>query len=88
MPQYWRNWPSALIPKRWQSLPGKHRLFWLAIGYLLDEVDGGAVTGPLAALVADSVRDYPPLEPSLPAIGAVRDAKWSILVNVHLEPDL
>ncbi len=58
------------------------------LGHLLDAVDGGAVTGPLAALVADSVRDYAPLEPSLPASDAVRDAKWRILVNVDLEPDL
>jgi len=58
------------------------------LGYLLEQVGAGDKAEPLAEYVAGVVNETTALVPSAPAEGALHHARWRLLVNVAVEPDL
>jgi len=58
------------------------------LGYLLEQVGAGDKTEPLAQHVAGVVNETTLLVPSAPAGGAPYDARWRLMANVQVEPDL
>ncbi|MBN1334909.1 MAG: type IV toxin-antitoxin system AbiEi family antitoxin [Deltaproteobacteria bacterium] len=69
------------IPR--SPLPWTQRL-----GFLLESVGAPRLAAPLAAHVERHAREYAPLRPGRPAEGASRDARWRLLLNEAVEPDL
>ncbi len=65
------------------ELPHAQRL-----GYLLDLVGAGQLADPLARWLAEQGPDWTRLDPGRRARRARRDARWRILVNARVEPDL
>lgn len=64
-------------------LPWSQRL-----GHLLEQVGAGDKTGPLAEHVAGAVNETTLLMPSASAEGTPHDARWRLVANVQVEPDL
>jgi predicted transcriptional regulator of viral defense system len=58
------------------------------LGFLLDLVGFGELTGPLAEHIAGTAREYVPLRIRWPASGARLVPRWKILLNEDVEPDL
>ncbi len=58
------------------------------LGHLLEQVGAGDKTEPLADYVAGVVNETTALVPSAPAEGAPHDARWRVMANVQVEPDL
>ncbi|HOF87437.1 MAG TPA: type IV toxin-antitoxin system AbiEi family antitoxin [Armatimonadota bacterium] len=57
------------------------------LGWLLDQVGWGDRTGPLADALRRHGAVWYPIRPDLPRAGE-RDAKWHVLVNAAVEPDV
>ena len=68
---------------RLSPLPWSQRL-----GYLLELLQADKVTGPLARHVAKTAREYVPLNPKRTTAVAERSARWRLLVNEKVEPDI
>ncbi len=58
------------------------------LGYLLDHVGAGEKTEPLARYVAEVVNETTALLPSMPAGDSPQDARWRLLVNYRVEPEV
>lgn len=58
------------------------------LGYLLEQVGAGDKAERLAEYVAGVVNETTALMPSAPPGKANHDARWRLLVNVPVEPDL
>lgn len=58
------------------------------LGHLLEQVGAGDATEPLAQYVAGVVNERTALVPSAPVVGAPYDARWRLLANVQVKPDL
>jgi predicted transcriptional regulator of viral defense system len=58
------------------------------LGYLLEQVEAGEKTDPLAEHVSGVVNETTKLVPSAPADGAAYEARWRLIANVPVEPDL
>lgn len=58
------------------------------LGYLLRLVGADAAADGLADYVGAQARDYVALRPDLRTSGAVRDARWRLLVNDKVEADV
>jgi len=69
---------AALSPAPWAQ----------RLGYLFSLVGADEHADALSEHVARSSYDTVLLDPSGPKSGALRDARWKLLVNVEVEPDL
>ena len=58
------------------------------LGHLLEQVGASDKAEPLAEYVAGVVNETTALAPSVPADEAPHDARWRLLVNVSVEPEL
>ena len=58
------------------------------LGYLLEQVGAVDKTGTLARYVADVVNEKTPLAPGALGDSATHDARWRLVVNAEVEPDL
>jgi len=58
------------------------------LGYLLELVEAGDKAEPLAQYVASVVNETTSLVPSAAADGAAHNARWRLLLNTTVEPDL
>ncbi|HEY8368233.1 MAG TPA: type IV toxin-antitoxin system AbiEi family antitoxin [Thermodesulfobacteriota bacterium] len=58
------------------------------LGYLLERVGGGSVTGPLAEWLAAQRPRPTRLRPDRPLGAARKDERWALYVNETVEPDL
>jgi predicted transcriptional regulator of viral defense system len=58
------------------------------LGYLLEFTGGERATEPLARYVKRKAREYIPLRPSISTIESVRNRRWKLIVNEHIETDL
>lgn len=58
------------------------------LGYLLDLVDGRDLSDALAHCVAKRARVVAPLRRAARSAGAARDARWMLVINADVEPDL
>lgn len=58
------------------------------LGFLLEKVGSGHDTDPLAQVVERLKPRYTPLQPGVAKDNRRRDARWRLLVNVEVEPDL
>jgi predicted transcriptional regulator of viral defense system len=74
-----------LLPQAAKSapLPWSQRL-----GYLLELVDAGEAASVLANYVSDQVKEYTQLVPGSEDGDGERNARWKIIVNASVEPDL
>lgn len=68
---------AALCPIGWSQ----------RLGYLLELVDASGLAGALEPFVSSNANSYIPLRRSEDVVGAPRDAKWKVIVNVEVEPD-
>lgn len=57
------------------------------LGHMLDAVGAPDKTPPLASYVEEVVNETTPLLPRASVVGARRDARWRLVVNVRVEPD-
>ncbi|MBI5510428.1 MAG: type IV toxin-antitoxin system AbiEi family antitoxin [Deltaproteobacteria bacterium] len=57
------------------------------LGYLLDRIGGGGVSGELARWIGKSRARVVPLRPTRVIRGLPKDEKWRVLVNAEVEPD-
>ena len=69
---------AALSPNSWTQ----------RLGYLFSLVGADEHAGVLSKIVGRSPHETTPLEPGGSRTGAIRDARWKLLVNVDVEPDL
>jgi len=69
---------AALSPLPWTQ----------RLGYLLERVDVGFLAAPLAEHVAAHAKEYVPLRPRASIANATRDARWRLVVNEAVEPEL
>jgi len=58
------------------------------LGYLLERVGAEQKAGLLARYVAKAIHEDAPLLPGRSPAGARRDARWKLLVNVDVEPEI
>ena len=57
------------------------------LGYLLEGADAAKLAEALAPWVRERANSYIPLRRCEDVVGARRDAKWKVIVNVEVEPD-
>lgn len=57
------------------------------LGFLLDLVEAGEITGALLAYVQEHATRVVPLDASLPRTGSERSAKWRLAINTDVEVD-
>src|SRR5690606_2408354 len=75
---------GALLPEAAATAP----LPWAQrLGYLLDLVEAGFVTGPLKDYVQERARLYTPLVPGQVSTKAERNPDWRVIVNAAVVPD-
>lgn len=80
---------ESLDPRGLASLAPLSPIPWAQrLGHLLEQVGAGDKTEPLADYVAGVVNETTALVPSAPAEGAPHDARWRVMANVQVEPDL
>lgn len=58
------------------------------LGWLLDKLGHASVTGKLNDWLKQQRPIPTPLDPALPRKGFSRDARWNVIVNTDVEPDL
>ncbi len=58
------------------------------LGYLFERLGEGALAEVLAPFVEEEAHSFIPLRRARPVGGATRDAKWKVIVNAEVEPDL
>jgi enoyl-CoA hydratase/carnithine racemase len=58
------------------------------LGFLLELVEAPDRAEQLAQRVARAAKEYVPLASRRTVVGARRDARWKLLVNEQVEPDL
>lgn len=58
------------------------------LGFLFSQVGANEHADVLSKFVTRSPYEYVPLDPSSSKSGALRDARWKLLINVEVEPDL
>lgn len=58
------------------------------LGYLLERVEAWELARGLAPFVASYARSYTPLRRAASPHGAERVARWKLLINTEVEPDL
>jgi len=76
--------PRALVKAaRLSPVPWSQRL-----GHLLEQVQADKVAEPLADYVGKTAKDYVPLNPKHKTGRSERSARWRLLVNEKVEPDL
>ena len=87
--------PSDELQQRINSLLEKNRAARLSpvpwsqrLGHLLELVRADKVAEPLAGYVGKTARDYVPLDPKRKTARSKRSARWRLLVNERVEPDL
>jgi predicted transcriptional regulator of viral defense system len=74
-----------LLPQAAKSAP----LPWAQrLGYLLELVEAGDAASMLASYVSDHVKEYTQLVPGSKDGDGERNARWKIIVNASVEPDL
>lgn len=80
---------EKLQPKRLAQVARLSPVPWSQrMGHLLEIVQAGKVTGPLAEYVARNAREYVPLNPQHEMDRCERSARWRLIVNEEVEPDL
>lgn len=80
---------ERLDPKKLVKAAETAALPWAQrLGYLLERVGADAKAGPLKTYVQARAHESTLLLPSAPRGKAVRDERWKLFVNAHVEPDL
>ncbi len=80
---------ESLDPERLVELAPLSPLPWAQrLGYLLSLVGAPERSERLADYVGRSAHEVVPIEPGREVSGAQRDARWKLMLNVEVEPDL
>jgi predicted transcriptional regulator of viral defense system len=80
---------ESIAPDRLAALAPLSPVPWAQrLGFLLSQVDASDRAEELAAYVERHARETVPLDPGVDDPSAVRDARWKLLVNAEVEPDL
>ncbi|MCK5406135.1 MAG: type IV toxin-antitoxin system AbiEi family antitoxin [Candidatus Krumholzibacteria bacterium] len=80
---------ESINPQELESTAALSPMPWAQrLGYLFSLVGANEHADALSEHVARSSHDTVLLDPSGPKSGALRDARWKLLVNVEVEPDL
>jgi len=58
------------------------------LGWLMERSGYAALVLKLASLIADEKPHFTRIDPSLPAVKAVRNARWRVSINTDVESDL
>ncbi|HMR06377.1 MAG TPA: type IV toxin-antitoxin system AbiEi family antitoxin [Polyangiaceae bacterium] len=57
------------------------------LGYLFELTEATELAEAVEPFVRDTARSYIPLRRAQKVVGATRDARWKVIVNVEVEPD-
>lgn len=80
---------ERLDPKKLVKAAETAPLPWAQrLGYLLERVGAEGKAGPLKTYVRSRAHESTLLLPNAPRGKAVRDERWKLFVNAHVEPDL
>ena len=80
---------ERLDPKKLVKAAETAPLPWAQrLGYLLERVGAEGKAGPLKTYVRAGAHESTLLLPNAPRGKAVRDERWKLFVNAHVEPDL